>query len=251
MSAAGQPTDRPPGVRDDPTAVSPSALPGVEGPLVGALLALVAFVYLGVSVSLAAPGPFDSGLRDGLMTSLGGGLAGSLLDVLNTIGSLEGGAILTIALAGLLLGLRRPASAAAIASTWIPEVVSSVAKELLQRPRPPGALVNSALSETWSYPSGHVVRATAVAAVLVWLALGDARRDWLRRTLVALVAGLAAGLVMGVARVATGAHWPTDVLGGLLLAVVYVLGFGVAAELIRRARAAGRRPPPSPGPGSA
>jgi len=225
--------------------------PGLEGALVGALIALVAFVYLGVSVSLAPPGPVDSGLRDSLMTGLGTGPLGSLLDGLNTLGSLEAGAILTIAVGGLLLGLRRPDAALAIASTWIAEGVSSIAKELFQRPRPSGALVPSALSETWSYPSGHVVRATAVVAVLVWLALGSRGRDWLRRTLIALAVGLVAGLVMGVARVATGAHWPTDVVGGLLLGAVYVLAFGVAAEGVRRARAGARRPPPSPGPGSA
>jgi len=225
--------------------------PGIEGALVGALIALVAFVYLGVTVSLAPPGPFDSGLRDALMTGLGTGPIGGLLDGLNTLGSLEAGAILTIALAGLLVGLRRPGAAVAIASTWIAEGVSSIAKELLQRPRPAGALAESALSETWSYPSGHVVRATAVVAVLVWLALGSRGRDWLRRTLIALAVGLVAGLVMGVARVATGAHWPTDVVGGVLLGTVYVLAFGVAAEGVRRARAGARRLPPSPGPGSA
>ena len=117
------------------------------------------------------------------------------------------------------------------------------------RPRPPGALVESALNESWSYPSGHVVRAMAVVAILVWLA--TAGRPWTRRTLLALGGGLAAGLLMGVARVATGAHWPTDVVGGLLLAAVYVLVFAMVAELIRPSRAAAHRPPPSPGPGSA
>ncbi|HEX8024867.1 MAG TPA: phosphatase PAP2 family protein [Candidatus Limnocylindrales bacterium] len=211
----------------------------------------MAFVYLGVNVSLDTPGPFDSGLRDTLMGNFGSGPIGSLLDALNTLGGLEVGAVLTIALAGLFLGLRRSGAAIAIASTWLAEGVSSIAKELLQRPRPTGALVDSALSETWSYPSGHVVRTTAVVAVLVWLALDDGRRDWLRRTLLGLAAGLAAGFVMGLARVATGAHWPTDVIGGLLLGAVYVLAFGAMAEELRRARARARRPPPSPGPGSA
>jgi membrane-associated phospholipid phosphatase len=241
------------------TAADPAGTPGAprsELAFIVALTALVAFVYLGVTVSLAAPGAFDAGMRDTLMTALGGDPAQAVVEALNAIGSFEGGLVLTVALAGLLLGQRRPGPAGAVASTWLADGLSTVAKDLLQRPRPPGAVVDAALGESWSYPSGHVVRAMAIVAVLAWLA--SARWSWNQRTLLALGCALAAGFVMGIARIATGAHWPTDVLGGLLLGVVYVLFFALAAEAIaarqavsRRSRAGERPPPPSPGPASA
>jgi undecaprenyl-diphosphatase len=234
-----------------PNADPRARAPRTELTFVAALVALVAFVYLGVTVSLAAPGAFDAGVRATLMSLLDHDPALTALDVLNAVGGLEGGAILTIGLAGLLLGLRRPAAAAAIASTWLAEGVSSIAKELLQRPRPPGAIVQSALNESWSYPSGHVVRAMAVVAVVLWLA--TSRRSWNERTALALAGGLVAGVVMGIARIATGAHWPTDVLGGLILGTVYVLLFAITWDAVvsRRGPARERRPPPTPGPGSA
>ena len=219
--------------------------------LVVALGALVAFVYVGVTVSLAAPGAFDASIRDTLMAGLGGDPAQAVMQLLDAVGSFEGGLLLTIGLAGLLLGLRRPGAAGAIASTWLADGLSSVAKELLQRPRPPGAVVDAALGDAWSYPSGHVVRAMAIVAVLAWLAAS--RWSWNQRTLLALASGLIAGFLMGIARIATGAHWPTDVLGGLLLGTVYVLLFALASEAIvsRRSPAGERPPPPSPGPASA
>jgi undecaprenyl-diphosphatase len=223
---------------------------------VAALAALVAFAYLGASVSLAAPGAFDSSLRDTLMTALAGDPAHADIDALNALGSFEGGLILTVGVCGLLLGLRRPGPALAIGSVWLADGFSSVVKELLQRPRPPGAIVDAVGGDLWSYPSGHVVRAMALVAVLAWLA--TSRWTWNRRTLLALAGGLLAGFGMGLARIATGAHWPTDVLGGLLLGTVYVLLFALAAEAIgarrvlsRRGPAGGRPPPPSPGPASA
>jgi len=237
-------------------ASDPAAAARSEMAFVVALAALVAFAYLGVSVSLAAPGAFDSSLRDTLMTTLATEPAQAVIDTLNALGSFEGGLILTVGVCGLLLGLRRPGPAFAIGSVWLADGASTLVKELLQRPRPPGAIVDAAVGDLWSYPSGHVVRAMALVAVLAWLA--TSRWTWNRRTLLALAAGLLAGFVMGVARIATGAHWPTDVLGGLLLGTVYVLLFALAAEALearravsRRARAGEHPPPPSPGPGSA
>jgi undecaprenyl-diphosphatase len=226
---------------------------------VAALAALVAFVYLGVSVSLAAPGGLDASLRDTLMTALTADPAQSVIEALNALGSFEGGLILTVGVCGLLLGLRRPGPAVAIGSVWLADGLSTLAKELLQRPRPPGAIVDAAAGDLWSYPSGHVVRAMALVAVLAWLA--TSRWTWNRRMLLALAGGLLAGFVMGIARIASGDHWPTDVLGGLLLGTVYVLLFALAAEAIeataarralsRRSSAGERPPPPSPGPASA
>lgn len=249
-----------PGPAPAPAPAAPAPSPArSELAFVAALGALVAFVYLGVSVSLAAPGGFDASLRDTLMTALSTDPAQSVIDALNALGSFEAGLILTVGVCGLLLGLRRPGPAIAIGSVWLADGLGTIAKELLQRPRPPGAIVDSAVGDLWSYPSGHVVRAMALVAVLLWLA--SSRWTWNRRTLLALGGGLVAGFVMGIARIATGAHWPTDVLGGLLLGTVYALLFALAAEametiaarraLSRRSRAGERPPPPSPGPASA
>ncbi|MEU5257584.1 phosphatase PAP2 family protein [Amycolatopsis sp. NPDC021455] len=73
-----------------------------------------------------------------------------------------------------------------------------------------------------SYPSGHTALATALA-LIVALLLTD-RLGLGRAAAMALVLGLAlvAGVAMGWAEVALGAHYPTDALGGFCAALAAV-----------------------------
>jgi undecaprenyl-diphosphatase len=103
-------------------------------------------------------------------------------------------------------------------------------KQLVHRPRPPGSdtVVPGVI---YSYPSGHVLEAVTILgiiAVLVW----RGSLPLLARVAVALAIAVFVGLV-GVARVAINAHYPSDILAGLLA------GIGVVALFILLTR-----PPP-------
>lgn len=76
--------------------------------------------------------------------------------------------------------------------------------------------------EFLSYPSGHTALATALALV-IGLVLAD-RFALGRPAAVTLLLGLAlvAGLAMGWAEVALGAHYPTDALGGFCAALAAI-----------------------------
>jgi membrane-associated phospholipid phosphatase len=87
----------------------------------------------------------------------------------------------------------------------------------ISRPRPSGQLVQ--VSEQLagnSFPSGHATFAATYAALLVLCVGGKYLRR--RAVLASAVAGALVVLVFSVARIVTGGHWPSDVLGGLLLA---------------------------------
>jgi membrane-associated phospholipid phosphatase len=216
-----------------------------------ALVAFVAFVYLGVTVSLGVPGGIDTDFRESLIAAFHGDPWPSATTALNLIGSLETQIVVSIGLVALFLGQRRLGPAIAIAATWLVAAFTGVLEGLLMRPAPPDAILDTAVGEAWSFPSGHVVRTVAFVAILAWIAAS--RSSWNRRTALALASGLIAGLVIGIARIATGSSWPTDVLGGLLLGSVAVLVFALAAEVAvsRRSPAGERPPPPSPLPDSA
>jgi undecaprenyl-diphosphatase len=94
-------------------------------------------------------------------------------------------------------------------------------KEAVARPRP---LLPQPVSTAtgWSFPSGHAMTAATVLPVLVVVAWPHLRRRW-TRALTATVAGALVFLV-GWTRIGLGVHWPSDVLGGWLLA-----GFTVCA----------------------
>ena len=66
-----------------------------------------------------------------------------------------------------------------------------------------------------SFPSGHAALSMAAVAAIVCLARGKAR-------LVATAAGAAFVFGVGFAVIADGGHWPSDVVGGWLLAIAWV-----------------------------
>lgn len=96
----------------------------------------------------------------------------------------------------------------------------------------PGDVVDGALaaSELASYPSGHTVQGFAIWGLLVWW--------WTRRSGSVVEQVLAWSvyaviiLLVGAARVAVGAHHPTDVVAGVFF------GLGVLAVMIRASRGA-------------
>jgi membrane-associated phospholipid phosphatase len=63
-----------------------------------------------------------------------------------------------------------------------------------------------------SFPSGHTVAVVVCVGIAVWVLRQTAFR-W------SVLVSVAAGIVMGTALVIEGAHWASDVVGGLLLGV--------------------------------
>jgi len=103
-----------------------------------------------------------------------------------------------------------------------------------RRERPP-ELHRLVFENTYSFPSGHSVFAAVFFTMLAVLIvrLVPARRPIVRAGAVA--ACLAMAVLVGVSRVWLGVHYPTDVLGGLLLGFGWVL----AVSLLRRGSTSG------------
>jgi len=85
--------------------------------------------------------------------------------------------------------------------------IEQLFKFLVGRPRPRGV--------NWGFPSGHVTAAATFAVLLVYV-LSRERVAPAARVPLLLLGVLLVGSV-GFARVILNAHWPSDVLGGILL----------------------------------
>jgi membrane-associated phospholipid phosphatase len=151
-----------------------------------------------------------------------------------------------------LLLWRPRALMACVAAVPAGGLASVALKRAFDLPRPAGVLdpvqfhVIGPVLTNHSFPSGHTITAFAVAgALLATLApgLNTARERWAA----AIVLTVAAAV--GWSRIAVGAHWPLDVVGGALTG--WMAGLSGAA-LVRRwgpqggtpaqAMAGGRRP---------
>ncbi|GAA0289491.1 phosphatase PAP2 family protein [Kineococcus aurantiacus] len=128
-------------------------------------------------------------------------------------------------------GRRRRARAALLAGA-VASVASPVVKALTDRPRP-ALEAGLTTASGGSFPSGHVVASTTVVLVVAVLLVPRARRG------AVLAVGAVEVALVAVDRVWLGAHWPTDVLGGWLLAGALV---GAAAWWADRSERDGDRP---------
>jgi len=214
--------------RDMTDAHPPNAEPGREtgrspsGPheraaaavLVGALVA--ALVGLGLLIRIVGPLPLDLSLPPAIMAWY----PRVLTDLFDTIGTLP--VFAAVMLAGAVASMvgRRPGLAAAFVIGLGGEIPSALVKLAVDRARPPASTEIEAFLTAASYPSGHTVRAVLMAGLIV-AAVGWHHRSTVVRT-VAVVAGLAFVSAVGLARIASGEHWPTDVLGGLLLGAAWL-----------------------------
>jgi membrane-associated phospholipid phosphatase len=91
---------------------------------------------------------------------------------------------------------------------------------IIDRKRPPVPHLDSA-PPTSSFPSGHTAAAVCLYGAIAIIAVSTSRRTWLRAAAV-LVAVLAPCCV-GFARLYRGMHYPSDVAGGALLAVCWLV----------------------------
>jgi membrane-associated phospholipid phosphatase len=118
---------------------------------------------------------------------------------------------------------------AGITALVVATLLSPALKDVVERPRPPGAF---ALVEASGYamPSSHALRAAALSvAVLVVLRPGSPVGRALVLGVVSLV--VVANVVLGVLLVYVGAHWPTDVLAGWV--VGSLVGWLIAQLVLR------------------
>lgn len=98
----------------------------------------------------------------------------------------------------------------------------SLIKMIIDRPRPSANLVNvSVWLSDKSYPSNHVLVFTVFFGFLLFLLLNNPKRN-IKRIIASIVFILCIATI-GISRIYLGAHWATDVLGGYLLGILWLI----------------------------
>jgi undecaprenyl-diphosphatase len=156
--------------------------------------------------------------------------ATTLMRAVTFFGSFLGAGILTLALLATLLLLHRRRDAFfALVVMGGGGILQYLAKLFFDRPRP-AVFPHLTDTMTSSFPSGHAMMSTCLALTAA-IVFRDSRWRW-----PALAAGIVYALAVSFSRLYLGVHYPTDVLGGWLLACSWVslvlLGFTLTGRRV-------------------
>lgn len=183
--------------------------------------AALAFALLATLAAFYDRFPGDEPLADALQDT-GVPVLGGFFDVVNALGDWSF-YFPFVLLAVLAFAVRRAwLEALLMLLVFAPRAANSTLKEWIERPRPSADLVNvSDSAANFSFPSGHVVATATLFGLLFFLLPGLVPWRPVCRLLQACC--LLAVSAAGPARVYVGVHWPSDVLGGYLLALLFLV----------------------------
>ncbi len=206
--------------------VTPGGTFGLEFTSLMATLAVASFVLVAYAVVVGespGPTPGDETAQE-IVDHL---RSGALTDIAKAITWLGAGGVVTAlaAICGALLIWRRRWTEfwVLVAGMAITQTGIDVLKEVVDRPRPAGGLVDTAGS---SFPSGHA----AHSVFYLWLAVTIVLRlrPGMARGAAVVATGFALTALIGLSRVYLGVHYLSDVSGGWALGAA---AFSLAAAV--------------------
>ena len=105
-------------------------------------------------------------------------------------------------------------------------ILNQLLKRILQRPRPTEFRI---IEETgYSFPSGHSMLSMAFYGYLIYLIYRYVKNKYLKWGLIVLLSLLIC--TIGISRIYLGVHYTSDVLGGFLISISYLIIYISAAN---------------------
>lgn len=144
----------------------------------------------------------------------------NLTSILITITNLSGVYALTVLSVILLLVMKEKKIPLLISLNLIYSFLANIiAKEIFTRPRPIG--INLIEESGFSYPSGHAMVSMAFYGFIAYL-LYKKQKNKLTKSIL-IISLIITILLIGFSRIYLGVHYLSDVLGGFLLSIVYLM----------------------------
>ena len=132
-----------------------------------------------------------------------------------------GGAIFIILLTVILIAVikNKKIGLSILTNLAIITILNQLLKRILQRPRPTEYRI---IEETgYSFPSGHSMISMAFYGYLIYLIYRYVENKYLKWILISLLSILIC--LIGISRIYLGVHYASDVLGGFLISISYLV----------------------------
>lgn len=146
---------------------------------------------------------------------------------------------LTLVGVGYLLLLKKWKAALFLAGAiLLGLVISSLLKEVFDRPRP-DLVPHGSHVYTSSFPSGHSMMAAVCYLTLASLLCSIQNSHWIKVYILSVAVVFA--ILVGVSRVYLGVHWPTDVFAGWLAGAIWAFAAWWIAQRLRLNESPGKK----------
>lgn len=197
-----------------------------------ALVALSLFIFIYI-VSVVSKGKdlfFDGSIQKAVINLFPEG-SHSFFEFLSEFGDKIGiGIIAIIVLAWLWIRKRDYAGMAAfVLSVGLGNEFNKMVKEAIARPRPP--FHDIADADSMSFPSGHAMVGFVLYMFIAYLIASQLERN-AQKWIVAAAAFLFI-LLIGISRVVLIAHYPSDVIGGYALGLIWLYLWIAVYEVLK------------------
>lgn len=101
-------------------------------------------------------------------------------------------------------------------------VLNRILKLIFARERPQDVL-QMVTEDGYSFPSAHTMIGTAFYGFIIYLISKKVKTKWKKNLSIALLTILI--ILIGISRIYLGAHYATDVIAGILFAIIYLIFF--------------------------
>ena len=129
--------------------------------------------------------------------------------------------LITLALASKFLVKYKKYSKIIMLNLALSFILNRILKLIIARPRPPR--LRLVIENGYSFPSGHSMVSFAFYGFLIYLINKNLKNKKIKYPLIILLSLLI--LLIGISRIYLGVHYVTDVLGGYIIGLIYLIVF--------------------------
>ena len=135
--------------------------------------------------------------------------------------------LITITILLLILIKNKKIGLITLTNLVVITILNQMLKIILKRPRPTEFIIIN--EKGYSFPSGHSMISMAFYGLLIYLIYKKIKNKYLKATLIIILLLLI--LAIGISRIYLGVHYVSDVIGGFLISMSYLI---VYIKLIKK-----------------